>query len=275
MTERPFLDVSLVTFRPDATLLAETLASLATAARPLLPRGAVRLALIDNGPGDNRALLKDLAAPAAAAGVTVRVLHGHGNVGYGRGHDLALCDPAGAPWHLVLNPDVAMAPDALERAVALLEADPAVVMVAPRVETPAGAFEALCKRRPDPLTLLLRGFAPAALRRLFGRRLARYEMRDVIGPQTAEVVRGIPIASGCFMVLRAEAARAVGGFGGDYFLYFEDFDLSLRLGRVGEIVYAPQVRIVHHGGRTARKGLAHIRLFAASALTFFRRHGTG
>jgi GT2 family glycosyltransferase len=66
---------------------------------------------------------------------------------------------------------------------------------------------------------------------------------------------------------------AVEGFDPRYFLYFEDFDLSLRLSKVAPIAYVPAVRIVHHGGHAAAKGFAHIRWFATSARRFFSMHG--
>ena len=88
-----------------------------------------------------------------------------------------------------------------------------------------------------------------------------------------EVTTGIPIASGCFMFARRELLQRLGGFAPEYFLYFEDFDLSLRLGRVADIAYVPQVQIVHVGGYAAGKGWAHRRMFMRSAMTFFRRHG--
>ena len=75
------------------------------------------------------------------------------------------------------------------------------------------------------------------------------------------------------MLARAEVLRALGGFSSRYFLYFEDFDLSLRLGRIAAIAYVPAVRIVHLGGEAARKGRLHQRLFLRSALTFFGSHG--
>jgi hypothetical protein len=83
----------------------------------------------------------------------------------------------------------------------------------------------------------------------------------------------IPIASGCFMLCRTEALVAVGGFAPEFFLYFEDFDLSVRMNRVARIAYVPKVRIVHAGGDAAGKGWTHQRLFVRSAWVFFRRHG--
>lgn len=93
-----------------------------------------------------------------------------------------------------------------------------------------------------------------------------YELRDRLGPETKTPVGGIPIASGCFMLMKADVARTAGGFGSTYFLYFEDFDLSLRLAQHGDIVYLPAMRIRHAGGGAGRKGWRHLVMFAG-------RHG--
>jgi hypothetical protein len=75
------------------------------------------------------------------------------------------------------------------------------------------------------------------------------------------------------MFARRDVLAGVGGFSPDYFLYFEDYDLSMRIRRRSQIAYVGRVRIVHHGGEAAKKGKAHVRLFLASALRFFRTHG--
>jgi hypothetical protein len=121
------------------------------------------------------------------------------------------------------------------------------------------------------LDLLLRGFAPYWLRRHFGARLDYYEMRDLINER--DLVWDPPIVSGCFMLFRTEVLKRLGGFDPRFFLYFEDFDLSLRAGEVARIAYVPSVRIVHHGGGAARKGLRHVRMFVVSAVRFFNKQG--
>ena len=83
----------------------------------------------------------------------------------------------------------------------------------------------------------------------------------------------VPLVSGCFMFFRKKVLDRLGGFSPRYFLYFEDFDLSLRTALVADVVYVPAVRILHHGGYAAKKGLRHVRLFCASALRFYRTHG--
>jgi len=155
-----------------------------------------------------------------------------------------------------------------------LDAHPEVGVLAPAASGPDGEREFLCKRYPTVLDLTLRGFVPSALRGLFRKRLERYEMRDAIALASADGhVSPVPMMSGCFMLVRRKAVEATGGFDPDYFLYFEDFDWSVRLNRVTQSAYVPSVRIVHHGGGASRKGWRHVVEFAKGAVRFFNKHG--
>jgi GT2 family glycosyltransferase len=267
------LSTSVVVYRPDLPELLETLESLAQAVRRACEAGllsAAQVFLIDNGSPDPAALEGVLARLAASAPtLDVSLIRGHGNVGYGRGHNLGL-RRAQSEYHLILNPDVRLDPEALVEGLGFLARKRSVALVAPEVRGPDGKRQYLCRRYPDLLTLVLRGFAPERVRERFARRLARYEMHDILGDR---VVEDIPIASGCFMLARTATLRDVGGFSEDYFLYFEDYDLSLRLRRQSSIAYVPGVKIVHLGGGAARKGALHVRLFLESAWRFFRTHG--
>ncbi len=267
------LSVSLVLFRPDLAVLRSTLRSLREAleqAQRAGVVGAARVDIVDNGSTDPAAidsLVQDILGGVPWLAAAIR--RGHGNVGYGRGHDLAIGEARGS-YYLILNPDVVLEPRAIIEAARFLETHPTVGLVTPQVHNGQGGREYLCKRHPSLMVLALRGFAPSWLRRPFRRRLHHYEMRDL---PADEVALGIPIASGCFMFVRRELLQRLGGFSPEYFLYFEDFDLSLRLRRLADIAYVPHVRIVHVGGYAAAKGWAHRRMFVRSAATFFRRHG--
>jgi GT2 family glycosyltransferase len=267
------LSVSLVVFRDDLAVLRETVHSLAVSlnhARSLGVLCQASLSLVDNGNPDPSVLdgmIREVLAEAPW--VTLEVSRGHGNVGYGRGHNLAIL-PASADYHLVLNPDVVVAPDAIAEAMRFLEANPDVGLIAPDVRGPDGERQYLARRYPSVFMLFLRGFAPGPLRRLFRSYMENHELRPLIGDA---VVRGVPTVSGCFMFARGETLRAVGGFSPDYFLYFEDYDLSVRMGRQTSLAFVPTVRITHAGGNTAGKGLHHIRLFVGGAAVFFRKNG--
>jgi GT2 family glycosyltransferase len=271
------LTVSVVTYRPDAALLDRCLRRLALAIGAAREDGVVKsvaLALIDNS--ENRAIADEVVRLGkkrfADSGVQLHFLHGHANIGYGIAHNLML-HGTGADYQLVLNPDVDVAHDAIINAIRWLDANPEVGALAPAVTKPDGTPDFLCKRYPAVFDLFLRGFAPPFMRRWFRRRLDRYDLRDLIDPAKSEPVRDVPVMSGCCMLVRRKAIDATGGFDPKFFLYFEDFDWSVRLGKVTQTAYLPSFQVVHHGGGAARKGWKHIGWFAKSALRFYRKHG--
>jgi len=272
------LQVSIVTYRPDMRLLDRCLRKLLLAVEAARADGVVRtvaIALVDNSA--NRVVAGSVIRLALArfkdANVQQAFLHGHANIGYGAAHNLVL-HGSGADYHLVLNPDVELEPDALAVGVRWLATHPDVGAIAPLVLGGDGTTqEYLCRRYPTVLDLLLRGFAPRLVRRLFHRRLDQYEMRDVIDADPEREVIDIPAMSGACMLVRRSAVDATGGFDPGYFLYFEDYDWTVRLNRVARTAYVPAMRIRHHGGGAARKGLRHLAWFVTSGARFYRKHG--
>ncbi|MEI5996877.1 glycosyltransferase [Paraburkholderia bengalensis] len=264
------ISVSVVVYRPDPTQLQLTLDSLRAAVDALRagrPDMIAELFIVDNGGLSDVAI--DLE-PLRLSGVRLSIISGHGNVGYGRGHNLAI-GRAASRFHLVLNPDIDLDREALVHACDFFDRHLEAGLLTPRIGDENGRLQYLCRRYPTLLDLLIRGFLPHRIRRLFSIRLAAYEMRDVINER--DIVWDPPIVSGCFMLFRTNVLKRLAGFDPRYFLYFEDYDLSLRTHEVARVVYAPSVRVLHHGGGAARKGSAHIRMFAASAFKFFNRFG--
>ena len=268
------LTVSIVIFNSALDLLQRTLDSVyrsAHAARASGSLDGIRLHLVNNtpDPGYREQLNRLVERWPHSSDCPLSYHEPADNLGFGAGNNSvsALLD---SDYHLVLNPDVELAEDALTLGLQRMASGPDIVLLSPSVCGPDGEREYLCKQYPSVLLLLLRGFAPALLRRPFRQRLEEYEMRAACS--TDELV-SVPLASGCFMLLRTAALRRVGGFAERYFLYFEDFDLSLRLASQGRVAFDPRVRIVHYGGYASRKGWHHRALFMRSALRFFREHG--
>ncbi|MEO8133748.1 MAG: glycosyltransferase family 2 protein [Betaproteobacteria bacterium] len=257
----------------DRTLAALDAAIACAAAGGLIGEAAVTIVDNDTAAGAPVAAAYALPFPAESTAAWLRRA-GQGNIGYGGGHNLVLRERE-ADVYLVLNPDAVLAREALLRGLTYLRDTPPCGLVAPFAAGPDGAPQFLCKRYPDVLTLKLRAIAPKSIRHWFARRLARYELRDVVGAAAEKPATGVPLASGCCMLLRGDAVRRTQGFDPAFFVYFEDYDLSLRLAVEGasRIDYVPAMRIVHYGGNAAKKSLAHIRMFAAGALRFFNKHG--
>jgi GT2 family glycosyltransferase len=263
---------TIVTYLPDEALFERALVSLAASIENARAAGRIAEAtvhVVDNGPPERAAAVERLARAFPAATGRLEIKRGHGNVGYGRANNLVL--PAlDSDFHLIMNPDVEVEPAAIAAAIAALEADGGLGAVAPAVRGTDGERQHLCKRYPSVWVLFLRGLAPAFVRRRFARALDDYEMRDLAPDRPFAPV---PLASGCFLVVRTPLFARLGGFDPRFFMYFEDYDLSLRMGAEAKVGYVPQSRIVHHGGGASRKGLRHVTWFVRSACRFFRLHG--
>ncbi|NOT86293.1 MAG: glycosyltransferase [Methylococcaceae bacterium] len=269
------LSISLVIYHPDETLLHQTLQTLFVAAAKTRTAGLIErfyLTIVDNteqakviAPGVTHTFFQALDSNWANH---VIAFHTPGNIGYGAGHNLAIRTHCEA-FHLVVNPDVVLHEDALIECIRYLQKNPQVGLVTPLCHRPDGQQESLCKTYPSVWILLLRGFAPTMVKRHFQRQLAAYESNYPNNANRQDIL----IASGCFMFFRRDALQGVQGFCEQFFLYFEDFDLSLRLTKNWQIAYVPTARIVHYGGHSAKKGFRHIRLFVHSAWIFFKRHG--
>jgi GT2 family glycosyltransferase len=268
------VSVSMVTFNSSFDLLCRTLVGLNHAVNYAYREGLpfqLELLLVDNSadPHYRARVYAKVSTDAELHRYRAEIWHPGKNVGYGAAHNLAL-QRADSDFHLILNPDVEMAEDALFQAYQYLQQQTDVVMVSPRAADSCGRVQHLCKRYPSVLALILRGFAPKFIRDWFRSYLFSYEIRD----NCAELeVADVPLVSGCCMFARTRALRSVSGFSDKFFMYFEDFDLSLRLHSVGRLVYLPSMQIVHHGGYSARKGVKHISMFISSGWKFFRLHG--
>lgn len=264
---------AIVSYFSESQALTATVMALALAAQRAECR--IHLTVVDNSeeaadrPRLARLLNDWLEALAPSHALTIDLLGPGANLGYGGGNNLALRS-ATERFILVLNPDVIVEPDALKRGLSALETDPTCAMVTPRALAADGSDLHLGHAYPSILALAGRAIHGLQRFERVRKSMASYELRD----QDLSCSHDRTIcASGCFMLMRDETWRASGGFDPAFFLYFEDYDFSLRLASYGHIRYLPDVRLVHLGGDASGKGLRHTRFFLMSAFRFFGRHG--
>lgn len=273
----PTLRVAIVCYRSSTRDLEGALGSLAAAIarlRTVVPDHEtcrIKIILIDNSEDGSLTLdqVVKFRDTLEELNSDLSLIQGHGNIGYGSAQNLALQN-SDESFHVFMNPDVIVSEDALHRGIAYLEQNPDVAVVSPSATNADGVKQYLCKGYPTVFALLLRGFMPSFIKLLFRKTLDRYELRSLPEDRPSS---DIPIVSGCFMLGRTAALKEVGGFDESYFLYFEDFDLSMRLRQNYKLAYLPNMKIIHHGGNAGRKGLRHIIMFTRSAIRFFNTHG--
>ena len=257
------LSVSIVLYDLDETALSRCLKSLDTAiTQPKVAKNLASwtLTIVDNGKHGQSLHQFDSA--------NTYIIANPKNLGYGAAHNQAMMYQK-SDFHLILNPDVILAADYFSLTLGLMASNKDVVLAGPTGKTSRGSNAYLCKRYPSLLVLFIRGLARKRISTLFKKKLARYECHDLPDSEVSDV----ELLSGCCMFARTQALQGIGGFDDGFFLYFEDFDLSLRMQEVGRVVFFPQSNIVHFGGNSATKGLHHVKLFVISALRFFQKHG--
>ncbi|WGJ07228.1 glycosyltransferase family 2 protein [Brucella intermedia] len=261
--KQPLLTISIVTFDPDFDELKKTLDSLKIALNTFAP-GSFSITIVDNSSNNEVASFLLRCYPE----LPIKLIEGQGNIGFGRAHNLAMQHLG--EFHLILNPDIQLDPDALTKAVEFMRDNENCGLLSPHATWPNEQRQYLCKRYPAVFDLIIRGFAPQIVRSLFSARLARYELQ-------AETQNAVfwnpPIVSGCFMFFRSTSLSDTGGFNEKFFLYFEDFDLSLRSRKISDTAYVPNIRVIHAGGHASKKGFWHIRVFIQSAMAFYWTHG--
>lgn len=268
------LTISIVIYRQDYKVLAECIESVITAIRYL--RNAIpsveetTIFVINNGATTdvNCGSMLQLEAQAREINSEITLIEGQGNIGYGAAHNLAI-EKLDGGVHVLINPDVALSSDCLYNGIRFFSENDTAVCLSPQCYNFSGERQYLCKQYPSIFSLALRGISSANLSRIFQKKLDHYEMKCADFDKAFEA----RLVSGCFMMCKVDALKLVRGFEEKYFLYFEDFDLSLRLGALGKLFYVPSMKIKHAGGGAAKKGLIHILMFMRSAIRFFSSHG--
>ncbi len=148
-------------------------------------------------------------------------------LGFGANHNRALahCDSA---FFCVLNPDIELGEARTLEAVLARAQEPQIGCAYPELYNPDGSRQQNEREVMTPWALL---------RRHLLRRTARR----------------IDWASGAFLLIRAEAWRALNGFDERYFMYCEDTDFCLRLQLAGWRLARADARALHDAAWGSRR----------------------
>ena len=253
------LSASLVLYKNDPEIVIQAIKSLF--GTPI----EINLSVVDNSPTDE---FKKIFDNFQEYDIDYYFNNGN-NVGFGQGHNLAITRAKNYDYHLVINPDVYFDNNVITELIHYLDKHQEVGLITPKISYPNGDIQYLCKRQPTVLTLFIRRFIPKKMQFLFKKRLDWYEMRDISYNQIIEV----PIISGCFMLFNRKYLDDIGYFDKNMFMYFEDYDLTLRMSKKYKTILYPHVNIYHHWARGAHNSTKLAIVFAQSAVYFFNKHG--
>ena len=253
------LTISIVIYKSDKNQLLETLDSLVLACNKSKIYN-YRIYLINN----------DRFFPEYLNKINLKnldILDGHGNIGYGAGHNL-ISNNIGK-YHLVLNPDVILDEKSILNSIKRMEEHPNIGLITPNTKNEYNKRQFIVKAYPSILIFFLRAINNKFLNKLFSKKLMNYECHNL----NYKTLNKVIFCGGCFMFFRSNVFKQIKGFDEKYFLYFEDMDISYRSNLISENIYDPEVKITHFGGNASRKGLSHWKYFILSLLIFFKKYG--
>jgi N-acetylglucosaminyl-diphospho-decaprenol L-rhamnosyltransferase len=185
------------------------------------------------------------------------------NKGMGGGNNAGM-RVAGGRYFFLLNSDAWVVDDGLERLVAYADAHPEAAVFGPRLLNVDGTLQRSVRAEPTLWRL--------ATEYLFIRKLApRSRLLNplYVGGFDHRSETEADWLFGAALLVRRDAADAVGLFDEDFFMFSEEVDWMTRFRRAGwKVLFFPDAEVVHvggasHGGRMYVENLrGHLRFFA-------------
>jgi GT2 family glycosyltransferase len=184
------------------------------------------------------------------------------NLGFGAGNNAGMRVARGRYW-LLLNSDAWVVDGGVESLADFADAHPEAAVVGPRLVNPDGTLQRSVRGEPTLWRL--------ATEYLFIRKLAPRSPRLnplYVGGFDHDRVREADWLSAAALLVRREAADAVGLFDESFFMFGEEVDWLTRFRRAGwSVLFTPEAEVVHvggasHGGRLFVENLrGHLRFF--------------
>ncbi|HET6997196.1 MAG TPA: glycosyltransferase family 2 protein [Solirubrobacterales bacterium] len=175
-------------------------------------------------------------------------------------NDSTLMREASGRYYLLLNEDSELRPGAAAALVAALDADPKAAAAGPQLLNAEG--------EPVPCAWRFPGVGTAAAGALFLHRWLTVQSKGT-------ATRRVDWAQSSALMVRREAAAAVGYMDPEFFVYYDECDFAKRLADAGwHSLFVPGAEAVHHDQLSTdlAKGLPRIVEFHRNRDLYMRKH---
>lgn len=175
----------------------------------------------------------------------IKIIYNKVNKGFGRALNQASRIATGK-YLLFLNPDTGVPEDFVKKILTKMKSDKKIGLLGVKYINENGKNITSVGGFPTFINIL---FSFSFLSRLFPKNEHKenYWMTKFNYAKESQV----PVVGGACMVVRADVLRQIKGFDPQFFMYFEEADLSERIRLAGyKVVYYPEVTITHLVGRS-------------------------
>lgn len=222
-----------------------------------------KLYVIDNSPSD------ELGTSISVISDKIVYLFNGTNLGYGAAHNIGIkkAIEEKVDYHVVINPDISFSKGIFKSLAMYMGENHNCGLVMPKVVYPNGDIQYLCKLLPTPWDLFGRRFLP--LKKYNRNRNYKYELIF----SGYDKIMWVPSLSGCFMFMRVDVLRKIGGFDERFFMYAEDWDLSRRIGTISDTIFNPNIIVMHGYDKGSYKSWKLLRFHIFSVFKYFNKWG--
>jgi GT2 family glycosyltransferase len=204
----------------------------------------------------------------------VQVIENGRNLRFAKANNVGIRASRGE-YVLILNPDTIVHEGTLDKMVQFADAHPESGAFGCRVLNADGSYQESAR----PFRSLRGEWVTA----LYARPLAYLSdwfASDTYVGWKGDSERKVGWVSGCFILVRGDLLKRIGGFDEQFFYYFEDMDLCRRVWQAGcAVLFNPEASITHLGGQSTSKRLPPVTFALDGQVTrylyFYKYYGRG
>ncbi len=203
--------------------------------------------IIVNNDNDDLVLAKNFPFP-------MQVINVHRNIGFGSANNLGAKKTSGK-YLLFLNPDTELSDKSLEKMFNHMEQNKNIGVLGPKIILKK-------QNRPQPWT--------CGKKTSLGDIIFRNTFKK---PWNKHITSSVDWVSGTALMVRKDLFDLLGGFDEQFFMYFEDQDLCVRIKQLGkDVLFFPHAQIDHHDGKSWEDERRKKHAYYSSQDYFFKKH---
>jgi len=192
---------------------------------------------------------------------SVRTMGNKENLGYARANNQGIRESKGE-YVLLLNTDTIINPGALNLLLQEMKKDPGIGGIGPALLTDKNNYQVSFGKKVNFIS------------ELFQKYFLNFYYKLIL--KNDKKNREVNWLSGACLLTKRNILKEVGLFDENFFLYFEDIDLCLRIKEKGWcLVYFPRAEVLHAGGGSTESFRLSSRFhYRKSQLYFYEKHNS-